>query len=129
VRLLEPRSGTSGDYAQGVPAPFARRDGEWLVVPQYRIFGSDELSALAPAVAERVAGPALMLNPDDAASLAVTEGDVVEVRLDGWRRRLPVAFSPALPRGVAALPVGLPGLAGLALPAWARIVATAEARA
>ncbi|HZU89216.1 MAG TPA: NADH-quinone oxidoreductase subunit NuoG, partial [Stellaceae bacterium] len=130
VRLLEPQPGQSGGYARGVPAAFARRDGEWLIVPQYRIFGSDELSALAPAVAERVREPALALNPQDAARLAVGAGEAVEVALAGGRHTVPVEFHPALPLGVAALSVGLPGLAGLALPAWARIArAAAGARA
>jgi NADH-quinone oxidoreductase subunit G len=127
VRLLEPQPGSCGNYAGGIPAPFARRDGEWLVVPQYRIFGSDELSALAPAIAERMAGPALLLNPDDAAELVVGAGAIVTLVCDGGRRSLPVEFRPALPRGVAALSLGLPGLSGLTLPAWARIIAGAEA--
>jgi NADH-quinone oxidoreductase subunit G len=125
VRLIEPPPGRSGGYARGAPPAFARRDGEWLIVPQYRIFGSDELSALASAVAERTRGPVLALNPQDAARLAVDEGDSVEVALADWHRIVPVAFRPALPLGVAALSVGLPGFAGLALPARARIAKAA----
>jgi NADH-quinone oxidoreductase subunit G len=125
VRLIEPQPGPSGGYARGAPPAFAHRDGEWLIVPQYRIFGSDELSALAPAIAERAQGPALALNPQDAARLAVAEGDTVEVALAGESRIVPVAFRPALPLGVAALSVGLPGFAGLALPARARIAKAA----
>ena len=30
------------------------RAGEWLILPLHEIFGSEELSRLAPAVAERV---------------------------------------------------------------------------
>ncbi|HJU20639.1 MAG TPA: molybdopterin-dependent oxidoreductase, partial [Stellaceae bacterium] len=128
TRLIEPQPGAAGDYARDVPPPFKRRDGEWLVVPHYRIFGSDELSALAPAIAERVHGPALALNPQDAAGLAVAEGDVVALALGRQRHLVPVALRPALPCGVAALSVGLPGQPCLTLPAWAQIVPTGEDR-
>jgi NADH-quinone oxidoreductase subunit G len=121
VCLIAPQPGAAAPYARDVPPPFARRDGEWLVVPQYRIFGSEELSALAPAIAERIEKPTLALTPQDAASLGVAADDIVAVVLDGERHSLPVALRPELPRGVAALSVGLPGEAGLTLPAWARL--------
>ena len=35
--------------------------------------------------------------------------------------RLPVQLKAELQRGVAGLPVGLPGLAGIALPAWGKV--------
>ncbi|HLK84331.1 MAG TPA: NADH-quinone oxidoreductase subunit NuoG [Xanthobacteraceae bacterium] len=122
VRVIEPRPGADSDYAQEIPRPFARRDGEWLVVPQYRVFGSEELSALAAAVAERVTGPSLGLNPEDAAMLAVVDGDAVALELGGASHVLSAQIRPALPRGVAALSIGLPGLPAVALPAWARIL-------
>ena len=57
VRLIEPASGAAPRYFDGVPEAFAKRDGEWLIVPLHEIFGSEELSRLAPAVAERVPHP------------------------------------------------------------------------
>ena len=42
------------------------RDGGWLIIPVYHIFGSEELSVLAPAIAERAPQPYLAMNPDDA---------------------------------------------------------------
>ncbi len=58
VRLIEPASGAAPHYFDGVPEAFAKRDGEWLIVPLYEIFGSEELSRLAPAVA-RTGSPTL----------------------------------------------------------------------
>ncbi|MGH8206866.1 MAG: molybdopterin-dependent oxidoreductase, partial [Steroidobacteraceae bacterium] len=46
--------GTAGSGAVDIPAAFAARADQWLLIPQYRVFGSDELSAQAPAVAERI---------------------------------------------------------------------------
>ncbi len=121
VRLIAPGSGAPDAYAEAVPAAFERRAGEWLLVPQYRIFGSEELSQHAPAVAERIAAPGLALNPEDAAALDLDEGESAEIVLDGSSRALPVRIRPALPRGVAALSAGVPGVAPMDLPAWARI--------
>jgi hypothetical protein len=37
------------------------------------------------------------------------------------KQRLPFKPVPGLPKGVAALPAGLPQLQGLALPTWAKL--------
>jgi NADH-quinone oxidoreductase subunit G len=124
-RLIEPALPRKAAYFEEAPAPFRRRDGEWMVTPLYHIFGSEELSALSPRVAERAPQPYLALNPDDAGALRVNEGEDVELVLDGAVYRLPVRFHPALPRGVAGLPSGLRELPWAALPGWGRI-STAE---
>jgi NADH-quinone oxidoreductase subunit G len=124
-RLIEPSRAEKAAYFDKAPAAFRRRDDEWLVTPLYHIFGSEELSALSPGVAERAPQPYLALNPDDAEALRLNEGEEVELILDGAVYRLPVRFHPALPRGVAGLPAGLRELPWAALPGWGRI-STAE---
>ncbi len=52
-------------------------DGQWLLVPRHKIFGSDELSALSPAIAELAGHAYIEINPADAQSLNVNEGDGV----------------------------------------------------
>jgi len=49
------------------------------------------------------------------------DGAQAELVLDGDLYRLPVCIDPALTSGTAGLPVGLPGIAGLRLPAWGEI--------
>jgi NADH-quinone oxidoreductase subunit G len=39
-------------YFNAIPSAFEPREGEWLLVPMYHIFGSDELSLSAPGIAE-----------------------------------------------------------------------------
>jgi NADH-quinone oxidoreductase subunit G len=120
-RLIEPAQAVKAAYFNEAPAAFQRRDGQWLVTPIYHIFGSEELSALSPGVAERAPQPYLALNPDDAGARRVSEGEEVELVLDGAVYRLRVGFHPALPQGVAGLPASLPELPWAALPAWGRI--------
>ncbi|MGH8228704.1 MAG: molybdopterin-dependent oxidoreductase [Steroidobacteraceae bacterium] len=131
VRLIAPARPTeptgcagASDATSAIPAAFARREREglWLVVPQYRVFGSEELSALAPAVAELITPATLALNPDDAAALGASGGEELELPLDAQAQApLQRAFARVhsqLPRGVAALSVGLPGMPAFDLPAW-----------
>jgi NADH-quinone oxidoreductase subunit G len=120
-RLIEPAQVAKATYFTEAPAAFRPRDGQWLVTPLHHIFGSEELSALSPGVAERSPQPYLALNLHDAVARRVSEGDEVELVLDGVVYRLPVRFHPALPRGVAGLPVGLRELPWAALPGWGTV--------
>ena len=129
VRLLTPAARgedrrSTRDYFGDVPAAFSRKAGMWLLVARHRVFGSEELSALSPAVAERITCPTVAVNPEDAAALGLTEGALAEVVLESHRLTLPLEVRPALPPGVAALSVTSPRLAALELPAWAALRTT-----
>jgi NADH-quinone oxidoreductase subunit G len=128
IRLIEPLSAGEVEYFADMPLPFERRAGEWLIVPLYHIFGTDELSALAPAFAELLAKPYLALNPDDAAELGLAPGDDAQLQLQqhsGQRcprcYRLPVRLESGLQPGSTGIPAGLPELAGIAMPAWGKV--------
>ncbi len=123
IRLIEPPRDAAPRYFQDVPNAFVPRRGEWLILPLHEIFGSEELSRLAPAVAERVPAPYVALNPEDAASLRVTDDAIVSVNLGATTCRLPVRLRTALPSGVAAMVVGLSGSIGADLPAWGTVTA------
>jgi len=112
VRLIEPRPDAQPRYFAEVPAPFAPRPDAWLVVPAHEVFGSEELSRLAPAVAERVPAPYLIVGATDLA-----DGDFVTLSLTGatWRGLLRIV--PAMPAGIAGL--FDPSLAFL-LPSWGK---------
>ncbi|SEK84737.1 NADH-quinone oxidoreductase subunit NuoG [Nitrosovibrio tenuis] len=137
-RLIEPLQGKKVAYFQNVPAGFKLRAGEWLLLPLHHIFGSEELSILAPPIAELSTEPYLALNPDDAVDLRLAAGDDAQLLFGpelmeispGFPEEipraywLPVRLKPELQRGTAGLPVGLPspgGLAGIGLPAFGKI--------
>jgi NADH-quinone oxidoreductase subunit G len=120
-RLIEPAPGAEVSYFHDVPAACSPREGEWLIVPIYHIFGSEELSILSPGIAERSPQPYLALNPEDASGLRVNDGDEIELALDGSIHRLLVKLQPALPSGVAGLPAGMRELPGISLPAWGKL--------
>lgn len=126
VRLIEPAQPGERAYFGDVPAAFEHRRGQSLLVPLYHIFGSEELSVLAPGIAALAASPYLALHPDDAAQLGYGAGDDAQLHLERTTYWLPVQLRPDLPRGVAGLPAGLPNLEGIMLPAWGEIVRKAS---
>jgi NADH-quinone oxidoreductase subunit G len=114
-RLLEPTRAEKIAYFEEIPPAFERREDEWLVLPFYHIFGSEELSVLTPGVAERAPGPYVALNPQDATKLGADAGREVRLAADGAEYRLPVRLVDSLPPGTAGVPAGLPGFEGMAL--------------
>ena len=62
-----------------IPAAFVPKADQWLLTPQYRVFGSDELSSYADAIKEMIAEATLTLSPADARSLGLTTEDGVRV--------------------------------------------------
>ena len=112
VRLIR-AAGRCGWFEE-IPAAWRVSSNCWLLVPSHHVFGSEPLSALSAPLAERIPEPYVALNPDDASRLEVGEGESVELQLlpQLERRVLQVKLSAELPVGVAAIPVGLPGLPG-----------------
>jgi NADH-quinone oxidoreductase subunit G len=121
-RMIEPSESAKPEYFTDVPGSFQPRGREWLVVPAFHIFGSEELSVLSPGIAERVPRPYLGLGPQDAGTLGLKEGEEATLMIGVTVLTLPVQVHPTLPPGVASLPVGLPGVECIVLPAWGRVV-------
>ena len=125
LRLLAGTDGEAGFFTE-VPAAFARRDGEWLVVPLHHVFGSEELSVLAPGIAELVPEPYVALHPGDAEALGAAEDGRVELHLAGGAIALPVRPLPELPPGVVGVPAGLPDLSPVPAGRWIRLAEEGE---
>jgi NADH-quinone oxidoreductase subunit G len=120
-RLIEPAEDAGADYFTDVPRHGESPAGNYLFVPAHHIFGSEELSALAPGIARLAPEPYAGLSPDDARGASLAEANEVEVSVDGWSGRLAVKIVDTLPHGVVALPAGLPGMPSLELPAWGEL--------
>jgi NADH-quinone oxidoreductase subunit G len=116
VRLIDPAPQSHGTYFGQAPTAFAPSSNEWLLVPLYHIFGSEELSLLAPAVAELAPKPYVALNGEDAKRLRVEAGEQITIKVGGATYTLPAKIKTELPLGIAGLPCGLPELGGMILP-------------
>ena len=120
-RLIELAAGSQVNYFRDIPRPFEPATGEWLFVPLYHIFGSEELSVHSPGIAELTPQPTLALNPEDATRV---NANAVEFSLAGTDYRLALKTVPSLPVGLAGIPVGLPGLNGISLPGRGKLTPT-----
>jgi NADH-quinone oxidoreductase subunit G len=112
VRLIEPGAGGAVYFGE-VPPPFTVQPDEWLLVPIPHIFGSEELSRLAPGIAQLAPQPCIALNR---AGVAVFGKEA-----ECLGHRLPVQLAPELPDGIAGVLLGVAPFLGLDLPMRARI--------
>lgn len=130
VRLIEPAEGNGQSYFREVPAPFTSRPDQWLLIPRFHLFGSEELTRYAPTLMSLAPSTYIALRPDDAKRLQINPGEDGEVELE-WEGRvypLLVRIDETLPKGLAAVPAGIPPFVGIPLPAWGRLRPAAGGR-
>jgi NADH-quinone oxidoreductase subunit G len=121
IRLIEPLLEPGWQYYSAVPAAFRPQPDEWLLVPIFHIFGSEELSRQAQGIAQLAPLPYVALNPVDASLSGVNAGERVKVSIAGSLFELEVMLRADLPRGVAGLPEGLSPVGVIILPAFCRL--------
>ncbi|MEP4147093.1 MAG: NADH-quinone oxidoreductase subunit NuoG [Halioglobus sp.] len=110
MRLLGPGKAKQPDAIE-VPPAFSPVQGQWQLVPRYRIFGSEELSALSPGIAELCEEGYIEMRAEDAAALGLGEGDGVDLN-DGLAT-LEVRINDSIPAGCAGYTAGHTGTENL----------------
>ncbi|MFN3766749.1 MAG: NADH-quinone oxidoreductase subunit NuoG [Ectopseudomonas guguanensis] len=108
VRLLEAAGNALPWFA--VNAAFNPAAGTWQVAPLHHLFGSEENSARAQPIQERMPEPYVALARDEAARLGVNDGALLALRVNGQALRLPLKVRDDLAIGLVGLPLGLPGI-------------------
>ena len=122
VRLIEPGEGHSISYFKTNLQPFEYKKDEWLIVPVYQIFGSEELSSAGSAVAQRIQEPFLYLNQKDAEKLRIKDGELIQLEVQENNLGIKVKIEDSQPQGVAGLPVNLPGMQFIDLPGRGKLI-------
>ncbi|MCR1828597.1 NADH-quinone oxidoreductase subunit NuoG [Pseudomonas oleovorans] len=123
VRLLEAAGNVLPWFA--VNAAFNPAAGTWQVAPLHHLFGSEENSARAKPIQERMPEPYVALAREEATRLGVNDGALLALRVNGQALRLPLQVRDDLPVGLVGLPLGLPGIP--AAVAGARVTLLQEA--
>lgn len=116
VRLLLPSNQSNSVSDTEIPAPFSSRQEQWQLVARHNIFGSDELSALSPGVAELVAPASIEISSADAVALDVIDGDGISIA--SGKATLEVTINDSVAQGCAAYSAGLDGTFNLAVGDW-----------
>lgn len=124
LRLIEPQSGVAPKYFTDHPEIFIPLQDHLWLVSLHHIYGSEELSARGAAVAKRMPTSYVMVNDLDAKELKLTPGATLEFEVNRQPYKLPVQISASIPKGIAGMPYGLPGLPFIDLPAWAILKTT-----
>jgi NADH-quinone oxidoreductase subunit G len=119
VRLFEPPTDDKGSFFS--PAAGASRDGKLLLVSRHLVFGSEELSSMAPGVASRIPPASLALSRAECDRRGLKEGGRARVSVDGGEPVDVLVVVKEMPAGVASLTPGAPGTPAVALPAWAAV--------
>jgi NADH-quinone oxidoreductase subunit G len=126
LRLIEPLPGAEPKFFTDLPEIFIPlKDHLWLV-SLHHIFGSEELSARGKAVAKRVPKSYVVINPEDARQLEMQPGAMLHFEVNRQPYQLPVEINDSIPKGIAGMPYGLPGLPFVDLPAWAILKTTSH---
>jgi NADH-quinone oxidoreductase subunit G len=121
MRLIEPARPQGVHYFEEIPERFSAEPGLFLVVPSYHVFGSDELSMLAPGVRERAPAAYLAMSAHDMGDARLKDGDAAVLSIGGRSYVLFVKAAPGLPSGVAAVACGVPGGPVLTVPAFGQV--------
>lgn len=121
IRLIGPKRGAPRSYFDKIPSPFRPSAAEWLLIPRYHLFGSEELSRAAPAVMALAPPPSFLLHPEDARRLQVEPGEEVAIQIGDRTYRLPATIGAEIQKGAIGVPAGVPPFVGIDLPAWGRL--------
>ncbi|TJY64750.1 NADH-quinone oxidoreductase subunit NuoG [Sinimarinibacterium sp. CAU 1509] len=104
-RLIVP--GAGGSYFERPPwRPPQGLQAVWL----HELFGSEELSARGPAIAERTPAAYVAVSAQTAATMAAREGDAVQVTVGDVQWPAALRIETSLPDGILGIPRGLPGV-------------------
>jgi NADH-quinone oxidoreductase subunit G len=116
IRLFDTKNPAEFSYIKTVRESATLKNDEWLIIPRYQIFGSEELSALSPSVKQKISDPFVILNQKDAEKLSVKEGDLVQLDIQNDKLNVKVIMSSEIGQGIAALSVNLNGMPYIGLP-------------
>jgi NADH-quinone oxidoreductase subunit G len=107
VRLIEPLTQSVFRYFSDIPSAFRADTENWLLLPCFHIFGSEELSRHAPGIAELVPRPHIALNTIDGSLLGLKSGDPATITLGNSVHEFIASLRPDVPRGVVLVPAGM----------------------
>lgn len=120
IRLIETAETKKSAYFKQEPGVYKIEKDEWLIVPVWRIFGSEELSSAGSSVLQKIEPPFVLMSQNDAGLLSLRNGDSVQLGISGISLTLKVKIENSLRNGLAGLSVNLPGMPFIDIPGKGR---------
>jgi NADH-quinone oxidoreductase subunit G len=121
-QLFEYKNNGTPGFFKDVPEAFMVRKEKWLLLPQFHVFGSEELSAYAKGVSELSPEPYVAMSVHDADQLGVVDGSLITIKVFEQAHELPVKTNRSIPKGVALMPAGLQGMPVMNWSAWVQVM-------
>lgn len=121
IRIIPTAAQAKNAYYKLTGSKAKKNKGEWQFFPVYQIFGSEELSAKASSLSERIKEPFLVMHSEDAGKIGVDENENIQVEIRNEKITLRVLFENSLPHNVAGVSVLLPDMPFIALPGNGKI--------
>jgi NADH-quinone oxidoreductase subunit G len=121
IRLFETSEKFEVTFYNHIPASFEPKKGQWLVVPVYHIFGSEELSSKGKAIGERIPQRTVYMNEEDASSIGVKDNQNIQLDIAEKVLTSITKINNSYPKGVIGVSYNLPGMPYLGLPGWGKI--------
>lgn len=121
IRLCEQTATYPPLLFKDIPEAFVPRQDRWLLLPQFHVFGSEELSVYSEGIRKLSPSPYIALSESDAMEWALGEGDDIFIQLDGKQYLFPLTIQKGLCRGIVLMPSGVPGMPAAAWGTWVRI--------
>lgn len=118
-RLIEPAENGSVSFSnvEGYAV-----SGEFVVIPIYHIYGSDELSALSPPLAQRIPPAAISINESALVKHGRAGAQTISIHYKNENITLPVCINNSLPENVLLMPYGFKETQGISFPFETNIV-------
>ncbi|MCW3110111.1 MAG: dehydrogenase, partial [Segetibacter sp.] len=121
VKLFKDKAVPVPSFFKDMPEAFKARQLKWLLLPQYHVLGSGELSIYTKALKELSPEPFVSISVQDASQLKANNGDMLKLYVGDKEFLLPLKVQKELCNGIALVSAGLQGMQGMSWGAWARI--------
>lgn len=122
VRLFKEKTDTATTFFHDIPEAYVTRKHKWLILPQYDVLGSGELSIYSKAIQQLSPQPSIILSAHDADSMNIEEGSVVKIIADENEYTLPVKIKKELKDGLVLVSAGLRNAPAFNWGEWVKIV-------
>jgi NADH-quinone oxidoreductase subunit G len=121
VRLFHDKEGITPNFFKEMPEVFKPRQQKWLLLPQYYVLGSGELSIYTKGIKELSPDPVMTISVEDAKQLNVQNGELLQVNVEDAKYVFPARINDKLCKGVVLASAGLYGIDSMNWGAWVKI--------
>lgn len=111
IKILKINKNSKLKWFYNIPDDINYNKKQWLIVPYYHLFGSEEMTQLSPSIKKLSPKPYAIINDMDINYLNnYLNNKMIQFNYLDQKFCLPVRFSKKLKSGLIGLPIGLKGI-------------------